>query len=53
MYDHKNIEKKWQKYWEENKTYKIDLDINKKKFYSLVEFPYPCLLYTSPSPRDS
>lgn len=41
MYDHKNIEKKWQKYWEENKTYKINLDVNKKKFYSLVEFPYP------------
>lgn len=41
MYDYKNIEKKWQKHWEDNKTYKIEIDKNKKKFYSLVEFPYP------------
>ncbi|MFA7049834.1 MAG: leucine--tRNA ligase [Patescibacteria group bacterium] len=41
MYDYKNIEKKWQKYWEDNKTYKVEIDKNKKKFYSLVEFPYP------------
>ncbi|PKM91096.1 leucine--tRNA ligase [Candidatus Falkowbacteria bacterium HGW-Falkowbacteria-1] len=41
MYDHKTIEKKWQKYWEENKTYKTETDSNKEKFYTLVEFPYP------------
>lgn len=41
MYDYKNIEKKWQKYWEENKTYKTNIESDKEKFYSLVEFPYP------------
>lgn len=41
MYNHEQIEKKWQKYWEENETFKVDIDKNKKKFYMLVEFPYP------------
>ena len=41
MYNFKEIEKKWQKYWDENKTFKVDIDENKKKFYMLVEFPYP------------
>ncbi|MFA5827659.1 MAG: class I tRNA ligase family protein [Candidatus Paceibacterota bacterium] len=46
-YDHKKIEKKWQKIWETKKTYKaLDPSTNsgqvkKKKFYSLIEFPYP------------
>ena len=41
MYNFSNIEKKWQKYWEENQSFKVDIDKNKKKFYMLVEFPYP------------
>ena len=41
MYNFKEIERKWQKYWEDNKTFKVDEDINKKKYYMLVEFPYP------------
>ena len=40
-YNPLEIEKKWQEYWEENKTFKTDNDLNKKKFYALVEFPYP------------
>ncbi len=41
-YDYKKIEEKWQKYWEENKTFKTDLyDFSKKKFYALDMFPYP------------
>ncbi len=41
MYNFTKIEKKWQKKWEENKTFSVIEDINKKKFYALVEFPYP------------
>lgn len=40
-YDHKEIEAKWQKYWDEHDTFKASDDHSKKKFYSLVEFPYP------------
>ena len=40
-YNPLEIEKKWQEYWDENKTFKTDNDLNKKKFYALVEFPYP------------
>lgn len=40
-YDHKKIEKKWQKYWLENKTFKSDIDKNKPKYYVLDMFPYP------------
>lgn len=41
-YDFKNIEKKWQKYWEDNKTFKTDIwDFSKPKFYALDMFPYP------------
>ena len=40
-YDHKKIEKKWQKIWETKKTYKAADYSKKKKFYSLIEFPYP------------
>ncbi|MBM7692960.1 leucyl-tRNA synthetase [Peribacillus deserti] len=38
---HKKIEKKWQKYWDENKTFKTDEDKDKRKFYALDMFPYP------------
>ena len=38
----KEIEKKWQKYWEENETFKTDIyDFSKPKFYALDMFPYP------------
>ena len=32
-YDFKNIEKKWQKYWYENKSFKVNEDENKEKYY--------------------
>lgn len=41
IYEHQTIEKKWQKYWEENQTYKVDIDTSKPKFYVLDMFPYP------------
>lgn len=40
-YDFNSIEKKWQKYWEEKKTYHVDLDSIKHKLYCLVMFLYP------------
>ena len=41
-YDHKRIEEKWAKYWEENQTFKTDCwDFSKPKFYALDMFPYP------------
>ena len=40
-YNFKEIEKKWQKYWENNKTFKAINGGNKKPYYILVEFPYP------------
>jgi leucyl-tRNA synthetase len=40
-YNFREIEKKWQKRWAENKTYKTDIDHNKPKFYVLDMFPYP------------
>ena len=41
VYNHRVIEKKWQKYWEENKTFKTSDDHSKEKFYALDMFPYP------------
>ncbi len=40
-YNFKNIENKWQKKWEENQTFAVHVDKNKKKFYCLEMFPYP------------
>ncbi|MDG4656459.1 leucine--tRNA ligase [Ectobacillus antri] len=40
-YNHKEIEKKWQAYWEENKTFRTTEDTDKPKFYALDMFPYP------------
>ncbi|WP_416151564.1 leucine--tRNA ligase [Salipaludibacillus sp. HK11] len=40
-FNHQQIEKKWQNYWEENKTFKTTEDPSKKKFYALDMFPYP------------
>ncbi len=41
MYNHREIEKKWQEFWEKNKTFKTENISNKKKFYALDMFPYP------------
>ena len=42
MYDHKEIEAKWRKYWEDNETFKTDVwDFSKPKYYALDMFPYP------------
>ena len=41
MYNHEIIEKKWQKYWEDNKCFEAVTNENKKPYYILVEFPYP------------
>ncbi len=41
-YNHKTIEKKWQKYWDEHQTFKTDVwDFSKPKYYVLDMFPYP------------
>ncbi|MDC0853922.1 leucine--tRNA ligase [Candidatus Pelagibacter sp.] len=40
-YNFKVVEKKWQSYWEKNKSFKSKLDKSKKKFYCLEMFPYP------------
>ena len=42
LYDHRIIEAKWQKFWEENDTFKTDVwDFSKPKYYVLDMFPYP------------
>ncbi len=42
MYNHKKIENKWQKYWDDNKIFETDIrDFTKPKFYALDMFPYP------------
>ncbi|MBF0713782.1 leucine--tRNA ligase [Gemella sp. GH3] len=41
VFNHRVIEKKWQNYWEENKTFKTEDNQDKKKFYALDMFPYP------------
>ncbi|MDR0982197.1 MAG: leucine--tRNA ligase [Culturomica sp.] len=40
-YNFKEVEKKWQKYWKENKTYHVEIDKSKPKYYVLDMFPYP------------
>ena len=40
-YNFKSIEKKWQKYWSDNNTYKTIIDLDKKKYYVMDMFPYP------------
>jgi leucyl-tRNA synthetase len=40
-YDPKTIEPKWQRYWEENETFKVEMDVSKPKIYVLDMFPYP------------
>ncbi len=40
-YDFAAIEQKWQKYWDDHKTFEAKNNSDKEKFYALVEFPYP------------
>lgn len=40
-YDHRKIEKKWQAIWEKKKVYRAKVGSSPKKFYGLIEFPYP------------
>jgi leucyl-tRNA synthetase len=40
-YDHKKIEKKWQKHWADNKTFKSEIDHSRPKYYVLDMFPFP------------
>jgi leucyl-tRNA synthetase len=40
-YNFREIEQKWQAYWKENKTYQVEIDKDKPKFYVLDMFPYP------------
>ena len=40
-YDFSEIEAKWQKYWVENKIYRTPDESEKRKFYALIEFPFP------------
>ncbi|MGB0454288.1 MAG: leucine--tRNA ligase [Bacteriovoracaceae bacterium] len=41
QYEFSKIEAKWQKYWDENKTFKAEIDKSRPKFYALDMFPYP------------
>lgn len=41
VYDPKQIEPKWQEYWQKNDVYKTEIDHNKPKYYTLDMFPYP------------
>lgn len=40
-YNFKEVEKKWQNYWKEHKTYQVEIDPDKPKYYVLDMFPYP------------
>ena len=40
-YNHKEVETKWQKVWDDEQAFKVGEDFSKPKFYALVEFPYP------------
>ena len=40
-YNHKEVETKWQKVWDDEKAFEVGEDFSKPKFYALVEFPYP------------
>ncbi len=41
LYNHKVVEKKWQKVWDDEKAFEATNDYSKPKYYALVEFPYP------------
>ncbi|MCH5256333.1 MAG: leucine--tRNA ligase [Lachnospiraceae bacterium] len=41
LYNHREVEQKWQKIWDDEKAFKTSSDYSKPKYYALVEFPYP------------
>lgn len=41
FYNHKQIDQKWQKFWQDNQTYKTEIEKNRPKYYVLDMFPYP------------
>ncbi len=41
LYNHREVESKWQKVWDDEKAFKTSDDYSKPKYYALVEFPYP------------
>jgi leucyl-tRNA synthetase len=41
VYNHKEIEKKWQDFWEKNHTFRTEKEMTKPKYYCLDMFPYP------------
>ena len=41
LYNHREVETKWQKVWDDEKAFKTSDDFSKPKYYALVEFPYP------------
>ena len=52
-YDPKQIEPKWQAVWADEGSWEVSNEPDERpKAYVLEMLPYPCLLYTSPSPRD-
>ena len=40
-YNHKNVEEKWQKVWEDKGVFHAEENSDKEKFFALIEFPYP------------
>ena len=41
VYNHREVEQKWQRIWDDEKAFKVENDYSKPKYYALVEFPYP------------
>ena len=41
IYNHHEVESKWQKVWDDEQAFRVESDYTKPKFYALVEFPYP------------
>ena len=41
IYNHHEVEEKWQKVWDDEQAFRVENDYTKPKFYALVEFPYP------------
>ncbi len=41
IYNHREVETKWQKVWDDEKAFKTSEDYSRPKYYALVEFPYP------------
>ena len=41
IYNHREVEQKWQKIWDDEQAFATSEDYSKPKYYALVEFPYP------------